>query len=224
MSHETAAHEEARALPWVGRAVERVLAGLRRSRREFSSDGEAMSPGVEVVRARSPPLRARSAGVGARGRYVAGVVALAVAYYGAAKLGYALEFAGPVAAIVWLPAGVAIAFLSLGGLRFWPGVLVGDLLANDYAALPLGSALGQTLGNMLEVLVAALVIRRLLARGSPLDSLGGLGRLLAVIAGATAISATIGPLSLLAGDVITGGDCWRSRAPGGSATPPAPWS
>ena len=31
-------------------------------------------------------------------------------YYGAAKLGYELEFAGPVAAIVWLPAGVAIAF------------------------------------------------------------------------------------------------------------------
>jgi signal transduction histidine kinase len=143
---------------------------------------------------------------GLRGRYVAGVVALAAAYYAAAKVGYELEFAGPVAAIVWLPAGVAIAFLSLGGLRFWPGVLVGDLLANDYSALPLGSALGQTLGNMLEVLVAALLIRRLLARGSPLDSLGGIGRLLAVIAAATAISATVGPLSLWVGGVITGGE------------------
>jgi signal transduction histidine kinase len=141
---------------------------------------------------------------GRRGRYVAGIVALAGAYYAAAKVGYELEFAGPVAAIVWLPAGVAISFLCLAALRFWPGVLVGDLLANDYAALPVGSALGQTLGNMLEVLVAALLIRRLIARGSPLDSVGGLGRLLAVIAGATAISATIGPLSLLAGDVITG--------------------
>ena len=90
-----------------------------------------------------------------QGRYLAGVVALAGAYYAAAKLGYELEFAGPVAAVVWLPAGVAISFLSLGGLRFWPGVLIGDLLANDYSALPLGSALGQTLGNMLEVLVAA---------------------------------------------------------------------
>ena len=97
------------------------------------------------------------------GRYLAGVLAaLAGAYYAAAKLGYELEFSGPVAAIVWLPAGVAIAFLCLGGLRFWPGVLVGDLLANDYSALPLGSALGQTFGNMLEVLVAALLIRRLL--------------------------------------------------------------
>ena len=67
------------------------------------------------------------------------------------KIGYVLEFAGPVAAIVWLPVGVGIAFLYLGGLRFWPGVLIGDLLANDYSALPLGSALGQTCGNVLEV-------------------------------------------------------------------------
>ena len=150
--------------------------------------------------------------MGSGGRYLAGVVALAGAYYAAAKLGYELEFAGPVAAVVWLPAGVAIAFLCLGGLRFWPGVLVGDLLANDYSALPLGSALGQTLGNMLEVLVAALLIRRLLARGSPLDSLAGLGRLLAAIAAGTAISATVGPLSLLAGDVIS-----SERAAGGRA-------
>jgi signal transduction histidine kinase len=139
-----------------------------------------------------------------RGRYAAGVVALAGAYYGAAKVGYELEFAGPVAAIVWFPAGMAIALLSLGGLRYWPGVLIGDLLANDYSVLPLGSALGQTVGNLLEVVVAALLIRHLTARGSPLDSLGGLARLLAAMAAGTAISAIVGPLALWAGGVITG--------------------
>jgi len=143
---------------------------------------------------------------GLQGRYLGGVLGLAAAYYAAAKFGYELEFAGPVAAIVWLPAGVGIAFLSLGGLWFWPGVLVGDLLANDYALLPLGSALGQTLGNMAEVLVAALLIRRLAARGSPLDSLGGIARLLAAITAATAISATVGPLSLVAGGVVSGSE------------------
>src|SRR5215213_400832 len=122
---------------------------------------------------------------GLRGRYVAGVAPLGCAYYAAAKVGYELAFSGPVAAIVWLPAGVAIAVLSLGGLRFWPGVLIGDLLANSYSTLPIGSGLGQTLGNMLEVLVAAMLIRRILARASPLDSLGGLGRLLAAIAAGT---------------------------------------
>jgi signal transduction histidine kinase len=164
-----------------------------------------MRPGVEVVsRPLSGRIRLARPAWDLRARYLAGVVALAGAYYAAAKVGYELEFAGPVAAIVWLPAGVAISFLCLGGLRLWPGVLVGDLLANDYSALPLGSALGQTLGNMVEVLVAVLLIRRLAARhGSPLDSVTGVGRLLGVIAAATAISATVGPLSLLAGQVIT---------------------
>src|SRR5829696_5299744 len=105
-----------------------------------------MRPGIEAVARPIPaPFGLAWAAWAGRARYAAGVVALAAAYYTAAKVSYELEFAGPVAAIVWLPAGVAIAFLCLGGLRFWPGVLVGDLLANDYSALPLGSALGQTL-------------------------------------------------------------------------------
>ena len=60
---------------------------------------------------------------------------LAALYYGSAKLGYELGFSGPVAAIVWLPVGVGIAYLYLRGLAFWPGVLLGDLLANDYSSL-----------------------------------------------------------------------------------------
>jgi hypothetical protein len=66
-------------------------------------------------------------------RSLLGVLALAAVYYGAAQVGYAFEFAGPVAAIVWFPVGVGIAALYLGGLRFWPGVAIGDLLANDYS-------------------------------------------------------------------------------------------
>lgn len=138
-----------------------------------------------------------------RGRYLAGVAALAGLYYAAAELGFQLEFAGPVAAIIWLPAGVGIAFLYLGGLRLWPGVLIGDLLANPYSAFPLGSALGQTVGNMLEVLVAVLLLRRLVPRGSPLDSLGGLWRLLVALTAGTAVSAIVGPLSLRAGGALT---------------------
>src|SRR3954453_11513489 len=96
-----------------------------------------------------------------RARYPLAVALLAAGYYAAAKIGYELEVAGPVAAVVWLPVGVGIAAVYLGGLSLWPGVLIGDLLANDYQALPLGSALGQTCGNVLEVLVATLLLRRL---------------------------------------------------------------
>ncbi|MGZ4270036.1 MAG: hypothetical protein ACXVSX_12585 [Solirubrobacteraceae bacterium] len=71
---------------------------------------------------------------GLRGRYLAQVLALAITYDVAAQVGFAFEFAGPVAAIVWLPVGVAISFLYLGGVGLWPGVLVGDLLVNDSSA------------------------------------------------------------------------------------------
>jgi signal transduction histidine kinase len=148
-----------------------------------------------------------------RAQHVLGVVLLAAAYRGVAQIGYELQFAGPVASIVWLPVGVGIAFLYLAGLRFWPGVVVGDLLANDYSALPLGSALGQTTGNVLEVLVATLLLRRLVPRGDPLGSVGGLGSMLVAIGVGTAVSATVGSVSLALGGVIDGNELprvWRT--------------
>ena len=128
---------------------------------------------------------------------------LIVAYYAAAHVGYAFEFSGPVAAIVWLPVGVGIAFLYLRGAALWPGVVLGDLLVNNYSTLPLGSALAQSLGNLAEVLVATLLLRRLLRRTDPLGTLGGVGGVLAAIAAGTLVSAVIGPLSSWLGGVIT---------------------
>jgi signal transduction histidine kinase len=143
-----------------------------------------------------------SALVRGRARHVVGIAVLVGAYYGAAQLGYALEVAGPVAAIVWLPVGVGIAFLYLGGLWLWPGVLIGDLLVNQYGVVPLGSALGQSCGNLLEVLVAVILLRRLVPFGSPLDTIDGIMRMLVALAAGTAVSATIGTLAQLLGDVI----------------------
>ena len=136
-------------------------------------------------------------------RYLGEVALLAALYYGSAKLGFTLGFSGPVAAIVWLPVGVGIAYLYLRGLVFWPGILLGDLLANDYMRLPLGSALGQTIGNVLEVVVAAYLLRRAARAGNPLARLDGLPRLLLPIAAATMVSATVGTLSSLLGGVVT---------------------
>jgi signal transduction histidine kinase len=135
-------------------------------------------------------------------RWLAGSLALMLAYNGAAQLSFHLEFAGPVAAIVWLPVGVAIGFLYFGGLHLWPGALAGDLLANDYGALTVAAGLAQTVGNLLEVVVATTLIRRLVPRGSPLESIRGLGRLLVALAIGVAISATIGTLSLRLAGVV----------------------
>src|SRR3954470_19165202 len=165
--------------------------------RDFGMLGLPVS-GMEATSRRSPAhhfalRRARDL----QGSYGLRVVALAASYYCAAQIGYAFDFSGPVAAIVWLPAGVGIAFLYLSGLTLWPGVLIGDLLVNDYSALPLGSAVGQTCGNVLEVLIAAALMRRFARGGGPLDSVTSLSRMLIALATGTAVSATVGGLSLL---------------------------
>jgi len=42
---------------------------------------------------------------------------------------------------------VGIAVLYLGGLRWWPGVLLGDLLSREWALLPFGTALAESAGT-----------------------------------------------------------------------------
>ena len=167
-----------------------------------------MGQDTVTVRASAVNLAARSS-VGFVG-YLFGVAVLTALYYASARIGMDLKFVGPVAAIVWPPVGVGIAFLYLRGIAYWPGVLLGDLLANNYTAIPLGSAIGQTCGNVLEVLVATVLIRRMVPGGSPLQSVRGLARMLVAFAAGTAVSATIGSLSLKLGGVDLGG-CHPNR-------------
>ena len=122
-------------------------------------------------------------------RYAVGVLVLAVAYYAAGRASLALQYEGPVAAI-WLPVGVGAAALYLGGLRLWPGALIGDLALAD-AAQPLGSALGLTAGNMADMLIIAVLLRLLLGRRAGLDRLEHVGGMLvAIVAGAVILPAS----------------------------------
>ncbi len=144
--------------------------------------------------------------------YGLSVLGLAGAYFAAALAGNALRFTGNVDA-VWPPVGVGIAALYLGGLRLWPGVLIGDLLADLPGALPPGASLGQTAGNVLEIVAGAYLLRRLVKRGSPLDTVDGVWRLLVSIGAATLISAVVGTASLRLGGVIETGELpgvWRT--------------
>jgi signal transduction histidine kinase len=139
-------------------------------------------------------------------RELAGVLALAFAYYAAAKLGQTLRYTASVAA-VWPPVGLGIAALYLWGLRWWPGIFVGELLVNahlflDDSSLPLGSLIGQQAGNMTEVIVGAILLRRLVGPSATLDRAEQVGGMLLALGVATAISATVGTASMFAGDVI----------------------
>ena len=139
---------------------------------------------------------------GPAGQRVLGIGAVVLVYYAAAHVGYALGFSGPVAAIVWLPVGVGVAFLYLGGWQLWPGVVIGDLLVNNYSTLPVGSALGQSFGNLLEVVVAVWLLRRLCPPKEPISTLRGVAGMVVAIACGTLLSATIGSLASLLGGVI----------------------
>jgi signal transduction histidine kinase len=145
--------------------------------------------------------------VAARGttRYLLSVLALAAAYYAAAKLGLALAYLHGTVTALWPPVGVGIAALVLYGPRLWPGVVIADLLAADFSS-PLGTVLGQTTGNTLEIVVAAVLLRRLVGNRPALTGVPEVFALVLCAAVGAAISAVFGSTSLRLGDVITRGE------------------
>lgn len=148
---------------------------------------------------------------------MAGVVLLAVAYYGAAKLGQTLRYTASVSAI-WPPAGLGIAALYLWGPRWWPGVLLGEIVVNGELLLhdstfPIGSLLGQQAGNMAEVVVGAVLLRRLIGPNAAMDRVEQVGGMLVTVGAAVAISATAGTISMVAGGMVDESDAaafWRT--------------
>jgi signal transduction histidine kinase len=148
---------------------------------------------------------------------VGGVLLVAAAYYGAAKIGQTLRYTASVSAI-WPPVGFGIAALYLWGMRWWPGVLLGELVVNGELLLedsmfPIGSLLGQQAGNMAEIVVGALLLRRLIGPNAAMDSVEQVGRMLLALGVATAISATAGSVSMVAGGVVDESDVtefWRT--------------
>ena len=152
-------------------------------------------------------------------RYVAGVALIAIGYDVFAQGGEALLLTGPAGAF-WPATGVGIAVLYLGGLRWWPGVLLGDLLSREWAQLPLGTALAESAGNITRALVAAIILRRLIGPRAGMDRLAHVGAVLLAVGTGEAISATVAMVALRAGEVIDGSEMavfWRSWWLGGVA-------
>ena len=134
-------------------------------------------------------------------RCLAGVLGLAAAYYAAGEASLALQYTGPVAAL-WLPVGIAAVAVAFGGVRWLPGMVIGDIALAD-AAQPAGTALAITAGNVADVLVIAWLLRRSVGG---LERLEQVGRLLGAIAAGAAISAATATLALLAGEAIDAAD------------------
>jgi signal transduction histidine kinase len=143
--------------------------------------------------------------------------------YVANQSGEALLLTGGVGAF-WPATGVGIAVLYLGGLRWWPAVLLGDLLASIVdlpgARQPLGIALADTAGHVARAVVAVIILQRLVGRRAAMDRLAQVGAVFVAVAVGEAISATVAILSRWAGGVLEVSEMavfWRSWWLGGVA-------
>src|SRR5262245_32722920 len=132
---------------------------------------------------------------------VAWNVGVAVAYFLAAKLGLTLATVGVTVTLVWPPSGVAVAAMLLRTPRVWPGVALGAFVANATTDAPIAIAWFTAVGNPLEAVVAALLLRRTGDFDSSLErtrDVLGLTLLGAIVA--PTVGATVG----VAGLVVTG--------------------
>ena len=143
--------------------------------------------------------------------------------YVANQSGEALLLTGGVGAF-WPATGVGIALLYVGGLRWWPGILLGDLLASIVdlpgARQPLGIALADTAGHLARAVVAVIILQRLVGRRAAMDRLEQVGAVLVAVAIGEAISATVAILVRQADGVLEVSEMavfWRSWWLGGVA-------
>ena len=143
-------------------------------------------------------------------RHLATLAVVTGAYFGAAKIGLHLSVAHGVITPVWPPTGIALAALLIFGPRMWPAVAAGALLANATSGVSLWVAAAIAVGNTLEAVVGAWLLRRAGFRPA-LDRARDV-LLLTLLAGlfATTIAATNGVTTL----AISGSD---AASPYGSA-------
>jgi signal transduction histidine kinase len=141
-------------------------------------------------------------------RYAVAIAVLAGAYYLSGRLGLELAYLNGAVAALWPPAGLGVAVLFLFGVRLWPGIVIGDLALADFSQPPETIA-GQTIGNTLALVVAALLLRRLLRGDGRLERTFDVLALVLCAVVAASVSAALGPPSLRLGGVIAAGELWR---------------
>ncbi|HEX3601290.1 MAG TPA: MASE1 domain-containing protein, partial [Lacipirellulaceae bacterium] len=132
---------------------------------------------------------------------LAGMLGAAAIYFGAAKLGLSMAVTAEQVSAVWPPTGIALAAILIFGHRIWPGIWLGAFMANVTANEPIGTACGIALGNTLEAVIGAWLLRWA-GFDKSLERLKDVLSLIVLAACvSTAISATIGVVSLAMGGV-----------------------
>jgi len=129
-------------------------------------------------------------------------ILLALAYVATGRLGLLLAEHQPNATLVWAPTGISLAVLILRGRRLWPGVFAGAFVVNVMMQTPLAAALGISVGNTLEAVAGATLLRRWGRFEPGLSRATDVLRFLLAAVACTLVSATVGVGSLIAGGVV----------------------
>jgi signal transduction histidine kinase len=138
------------------------------------------------------------------GRFVGILAAVAAVYFLAARLGLLLAFQETNASPVWAPAGIAFAAVLFLGYRVSAAVFLGALLANATvffenkpgAAWIIPVSLVIALGNTLEAVAGAVLLRRLSGARNPFSRAQDGFTFVFVAMVMCLLSATVGTTSL----------------------------
>ncbi len=124
------------------------------------------------------------------------ILLVAAVYLGAAKLALALAIPPGYATSVWPPSGIALAALLLAGWRIWPGVWLGAAAANFtiHYSLPVAGAIAT--GNVLEAVLAAVLVQRFIGRHGRFERGEDVVRFVGIAIVAGVVAATIAGLAL----------------------------
>ncbi|MFN8388841.1 MAG: MASE1 domain-containing protein [Bdellovibrionota bacterium] len=127
---------------------------------------------------------------------------LVVVYFSTARLGLTMAFVADQVTVVWPPSGIALAAVLLFGYRVFPGIAIGAFLANVATNAPVSAAIGIAIGNTLEAVVGAALIRRAVSFHRSLSRIrDSLSLIIFGAVGGTLVSAAIGVTSLCAARV-----------------------
>lgn len=125
------------------------------------------------------------------------IVVLAVVYHLAARLSLKMAYVQVNTSPVWPPTGIALAALLVFGIKLWPGVSLGVLLGSLLTGAPLNLALGMALGNTLEALAGAYLLKKYFDFHVEIDRIQDVVGLAVISLLATTVSATIGTTTLI---------------------------
>ena len=138
--------------------------------------------------------------------YIVKVGVLAICYFAAAKASLLFAIPPGYATAVWPPAGIALAALLLQGVRIWPGIWLGAMLANFSINQSLSVAAAIATGNALEAVCAAMLVNRLIESPLEFRQLHVVFRFALIAAASSLVAATSGVGALFASGTLPGAD------------------